>query len=116
MLLSVTLRDIKREYAVILSTVGALLLLSWGVLSLEPIVKNIEELLNLSQMPQEYAEIMLKALGISICTKLGSDICCDAGETAIGSKIEFCGKVCLLSLSIPLLSTLLQLAAEIVSA
>ena len=115
-LLSVTLRDLKREYAVMLSAVGAVLLAVWGTGELLPIAKKITELAQMSRIKTEYAEIMLKALGISICAKIGGDICRDSGESAIGGKVEFCGRVCLLVLALPIFEELLTLAGELLSA
>ncbi|MFV0498111.1 MAG: SpoIIIAC/SpoIIIAD family protein [Candidatus Fimivivens sp.] len=116
MLLAVTLRDLKKEYALLLSLICGILLLIWGVMALEPVVSQMSELLALTQLNTQYSALLLKALGIAICTQLASDACKDAGETAISSKVEFCGKVCLLALSLPLFEALLQLATKIFSA
>ena len=116
MLLSVTLKDIKSEYAVLVSMVGAAVLLGWGVSRLDPIAQKITELAELSQMQTEHSEILFKAVAISLFTRLGRDICCDSGETAIGSKVEFCGRICLMLLAMPLFEDLIGLAEEILSA
>lgn len=116
MLTAVALREIKKEYAVILSLVAAAVLMIWGVLRLEPIIEKISVFMEMSNIDSKYNETLLKALGISVCTKLGKDVCSDAGENAIASKIEFCGKICLLLLSLPLFEELVLLAREIVLA
>ena len=116
MLLSVTVRDIKKEYAIIMSVISALLLMMWGISRIGSVINKITEFMELSSMDSKYSEILLKALGISICTKLAKDVCADAGENAIAGKIEFCGKICMLLLSLPLFEELLMLAKEIVLA
>lgn len=116
MLLAVTLRDLKKEYALLLSLVCGILLLLWGVNALGPVVEQMSDLVALTQLDTEYASLLLKALGIAVCTQLACDACKDAGESAIGSKVEFCGKVCLLALSLPLFAELLRLATKIFSA
>ena len=115
MLIAVSLREIKREYAVILSLTCAVLLMIWGVNALLPAVEMLDGLLSMTESDPSRFELLLKALGISICTQLASDVCKDAGEGAIASKVEFCGRVCLLLLSIPLLQELLAIAGEILS-
>ena len=72
--------------------------------------------MELSNIDFKYSETLLKALGISFCSKLGKDVCCDAGETAIASKIDFCARACILILALPLFEELILLAREIVSA
>lgn len=115
MLLAVSLREIKKEYAVILSVVCAVMLMVWGISSLYPVAAQLEDIISSVGMEGEYSEILLKALGISVCTQLACDACKDAGEGAIGSKIEFCGRACLLVMSMPLLGEILALARKILS-
>lgn len=116
MLLAVTLRDLKKEYALMLSLICGVLLLLWSVNALKPVIDQLTGLVELTQLDTEYSSLLLKALGISVCTQLACDACKDAGETAIGSKVEFCGKVCLLAMSLPLFGELLRLATKIFSA
>lgn len=46
--------------------------------------------------------------------EFGKDICKDAGENAIANKIEMAGKVIIVSLSIPVIASLLDIVAELV--
>lgn len=111
---AVTIRESKKEYAIIISIVASVLLVVWGIKNIDPAIKKITDFMELSSMDSKYSEILLKAMGISVCTKLGKDVCSDAGENAIAGKIEFCGKICLLLLSLPLFEELIILAREIV--
>lgn len=115
MLLAVTLREIKKEYAVLLSLLCAVALMLWAVGTMAPIIEQIEALVDSTELNPQYGEILLKSLGIAVCTQLACDVCKDAGETAIGTKVEFCGRVCLVALSLPLFSEILSLAQRIFS-
>ena len=115
LVMTVTLREIKKEYAVVLMlTVGALLLM-WALENLAPVIGQLAELFNATQLNVEYGEILMKALGVSLCTQLASDACRDAGETAIGSKVELCGKACILLLSLPLMREVISIAGSVLS-
>ena len=46
-------------------------------------------------------------------TKLAVSICSDAGEKAIASKIEIGSKVIIITMSIPIITSLLELVLEI---
>lgn len=115
MLAAVTLKDIRHEYAVVISIAAAVLLTVWGINRLIPIAETIERLMKLSNADSAHFETLLKALGISVCTQFAADCCHDAGESAIGSKVGFCGRVCLVALSLPLLEELLVIAEKILS-
>lgn len=60
-----------------------------------------------------YAAPILKCVGIGITSRLGSDICHDAGQTAVASSVEVCGAVCALYVSLPLLNALLRTIGEL---
>lgn len=115
MTLAVALREIKKDYAVLLSVVCCALLMLWAVLSLTPVFERLRELARITQLDTEYGEILLKALGISICTQLAADACRDAGESAIGSKVELCGRACIVLLSLPMFQEVLSLASAMFS-
>lgn len=115
MLLTVTLREIKKEYAVLLSLVCTVALMLWAVGAMTPVIRQMEELIASTRLDLRYGEILLKSLGVAICTQLACDACKDAGEAAIGAKVEFCGRVCLVALSLPLFSEVLSLAQRIFS-
>lgn len=55
-----------------------------------------------------YATALIKIIGIAYIAELGAQICTDAGETAISSKIELAGKVIILTISSPIIFTLMQ--------
>ena len=60
----------------------------------------------LSGIKSEYVSIILKVTGIAYITQIGSEICKDAGESAIGTKIEIAGKVLIAAACLPLVTTL----------
>lgn len=112
---AVILKEIRREYAVLLSLISSVLLMLWGTAALLPIIDTVKRLLALTGKDDSCFELLLKALGVSLCARFAADSCKDAGEGAIASKVGFCGRVCLTALSIPLLEELLATAEKILS-
>ncbi len=55
-----------------------------------------------------YIKLLLKVLGISYITQFGSSLAEECGEKFIAKKIEFAGKILIISLSIPILLNLLN--------
>lgn len=53
-------------------------------------------------------KLLLKVLGISYLTQFGTAIAEDCGEKFIAQKIEFAGRIFILSLSVPILINLLN--------
>ena len=57
--------------------------------------------------------LLLKITGIALLTEFAISICKDSGEGAIASKIEIGSKVIIITMSIPIITSLLELVIEI---
>ena len=61
----------------------------------------------------DYAAILLKALGIAYISAFTAELCKSAGEGMLASAAVLAGKGELVLLSLPLISRLLEIAAEL---
>ena len=113
--LAVMLRSMRTEYAVLLSLGAGVILLFWMIDSLAPILEQLVTLIESTRLAPEYGGVLIKALGISYITQLASDACKDAGEGAIGAKLELCGRVTIILLSLPMFAELLSIAGTLFS-
>jgi stage III sporulation protein AD len=57
---------------------------------------------------------LIKILGIAIITELTSDICIDAGESSIASKVSLFAKTEILLLTLPLIKELFSVCQELI--
>lgn len=60
-----------------------------------------------------YLSTLLKIVGIAYITEFGAEVCRDAGEGAIASKVELAGKVVIMVLAVPIITSLLDLVINI---
>ena len=65
-------------------------------------------------MGEGYFSIVLKVIGIAYLTQFGSQLCADAGESAIAAKIELAGKVLMMTAAAPVLTGLLEMVMGLV--
>ncbi|MBQ7793323.1 MAG: hypothetical protein IJ366_02275 [Clostridia bacterium] len=63
----------------------------------------------------EYYKSVIKVIGVAYFTEIVSSLCRDAGENAIGTKLELAGKVIALSLTIPAVTQLMTVIKEALS-
>lgn len=108
--LAVTLREVKKEYALVLTLCCGALLLLWAAGVVSPALEELRSMIEATRIEGEYGEILMKTLGISFLTQLASDACKDAGEGAIAAKVELCGRICIVVLSLPMFRAILTLA------
>ncbi|MCX7843269.1 MAG: stage III sporulation protein AD [Clostridia bacterium] len=60
-----------------------------------------------------YLTTLLKIIGIAYIAEFGAEICKDAGEGSIASKVELAGKVIIMVLAVPIITSLLELIIRI---
>lgn len=58
---------------------------------------------------KDFFPIIIKVLVVAYLADFTSQLCRDAGETAIGSKVELAGKIIIFYLSMPILLAILEL-------
>lgn len=102
-----------KEYGMLLSLGACCFILICGLRFLEPVVGLLEQLKTLGNLQAEWLSVMLKATGIGLIAELGSMICTDAGNGALGKTLQFMGTAAVLWLSIPLINSLLALLEQI---
>lgn len=64
--------------------------------------------LSVTGINSSFILILVKITGIAILTEYAVSICKDMGESAIASKVDLGGKLIIVSLSIPIISSVLS--------
>lgn len=113
--LCVIVRQLKPESAVFVNIAAGVMILISAVKLLSPSVKAIGELADSAGISGDFTEVLLKALVISYVTTLSADCARDAGESALGSKLELAGRVSIAALSLPVFTQLAGLITSIMS-
>lgn len=113
LIVSMILKEYKKEYAIYASLIGGMILLTASFGTIGEIVSFLNKISERTSYNSEFIGILLKITGIAVLVEYAVSICKDSGETAIATKIDFAGKVIIISLSIPIitltLTTLLEL-------
>ena len=107
--LAMTLKKDSPQFALVVSiTAGALLLLAVAARFSEA----IGILSHISSLAGGFAhyDVVLKVIGIAYATEFGAQICADANENAIASKLELAGRLLILTVTAPLVLSLLEQA------
>ena len=75
---------------------------------LSGIIEVLKSFTNKTSINNEFLTLLIKITGIAILTEFAVSICKDSGESAIASKVDLSGKVIIMSMSIPIMSSLLE--------
>lgn len=112
--LIIILKNQRPEIALICVVASSIIMLTFIFDDLKYVINLISSLISNSSIENSYLEIILKVIGITYIVEFGKDICKDAGESAIANKIEIAGKVIIVSLSIPIIASLVDVVSQIV--
>lgn len=107
-LLGLFLKQIKSPFAEIISLATCLLIIFYGVTRLSFVLELIDTLGSYVSVQKDYFQILLKIIGITYIADFSSDICRDAGYSAIAGQIEIFGKISILAISSPIILALLE--------
>ena len=109
----IILKQYRPEYAIYVSIIAGILILFLAMEKLSGIINLLQAISDKTYINKQFLGILLKITGIAIVTEFAVSICADAGEKAIASKIELGSKVIIVAMSIPIISSLLELIIEI---
>lgn len=113
LIISIVLKEVKKEYSIYAVLIGGMLLLTASFGTIREIVNFLTNISEKTSYNSEFIVLLLKITGISILVEYTVSICKDSGESAIANKVDFAGKIIIISLSIPIinltLTTLLNL-------
>ena len=114
-LLALTLRGQRPELAMLLSLGCGIFVLLALMGQMKEIITGLEKIMSGLSEQSDLTAIILKALGICIVAELGSQCCRDAGEAAIAAKVELVAKAALVLMSMPVFTSLMETAGELLS-
>ena len=113
LIIIILLKQYKPEFAIYISILTGILIIFLVMDKFTGIIELIKTISNKSNINNQFIEILLKITGIALLSEFAVSICKDSGETAIASKIEIGTKVIVISMSIPIISSLLEIILKI---
>ena len=113
LVIAIILKQYRPEYAIYVSIVAGILILVFIMSKITGIINLLKAISDKTYINKQFLSILLKITGIAIITEFAVSICTDAGEKAIASKIEIGSKVIIIAMSIPIISSLLEIILKI---
>lgn len=102
------LKQYKPEFTVYISICAGAIILGLVMTRISAIIQLLTELSNKVSDTNGFLKILIKITGIAFLTEFAVSICKDSGESAIASKVDLGGKVIIISMSVPIISELLE--------
>ncbi len=113
LIIIIMLKQYRPEYAIFISILTGILILFLVMDRLTGIINLIQTIQDKSSVNIQFITLLIKITGIAFLSEFAVSICKDSGEAAIASKIELGSKIIIISMSIPIISSLLEIILKI---
>ena len=114
LIIIIIIKQYKPEFAIYISIIAGVIILFVIMDKLGGIISLLKNISSKSGINSGFLELLLKITGISFLAEFAINLCKDSGEGAIASKIEIGSKVIIVSMSIPIISSLLEVILKLI--
>ena len=108
LIIIIILKQYKPEFAVYISIIAGIAILLLSLSQISSVINLLKDISSRANINSQFLGIILKITGIAILTEFAVSICQDTGESAIANKIDIGGKIIIITMSIPIISSLLE--------
>ena len=110
----VVLKQIRPEIALQLSILAGASIFIVILSKIKVVVDLLQTLADQANISSYYLLIVLKIVGVAYLAEFGAQICRDAGEGALATKIELAAKVGVIVLAIPIIVAITESLVRLV--
>lgn len=112
--ISVVLKQIRPEIALQLTILTGASIFLLILSKIKVIVELLQTLADQANISSYYLLIILKIVGVAYLAEFGAQICRDAGENSLATKIELAAKVGVIVLAIPIIVAITESLVRLV--
>lgn len=102
------LKQIKPEIALQLSILAGVIIFILMMDKIRLVVDLLQKLSEQANISSYYLFIVLKIVGVAYLAEFGCQICKDAGENALATKVEIAAKIFMIILAIPIIVAIME--------
>ena len=113
-IIALIIKQYRPELAIYVSIITGCIILYMIIDKLGDIIELLKNISSKAGVNSQFLGILLKMTGVAILAEFAINICRDAGEGAIASKVEIGSKIIIISMSIPIISNLLNIIVELI--
>lgn len=112
--LCLVIKKERPEIAMFIAILTGISILLSVIFKLNFIVESIQNLANKANIPTMYISLIIKLIGIAYLMEFAIQLCKDCGEGNIATKLEFGGKIIVMTMSFPILLSIIEMVLNII--
>ena len=110
----VILKETRKDIAMIVALATVVIIMAFGINYVAQVIELIKTLSDKAGLPDNFLSIILKIIGIAYIVEFAADICKDAGQAAISSKIQFAGKCIILTMGMTIIGNFVDVINKLI--
>ncbi len=109
------LKQVKPEFAPLVILGGAAAITVALTDKLLDVTDSLNSVMELSGIAKENVSLLVKSMGICVVTQFAADICYDNSSATLGSAVEIAGRVGAITLAMPMIKSVVQIAVGLIN-
>ncbi len=106
-------KPIRSDFAIFISIVGGIIIIFYLLSYLSSIFNIFDNIFEISGINSSLYGIILKIIGIGYLTEFTASICNDTGNGSLGDKVLLGGKIIILVMALPIVTSILDIVMEL---
>jgi len=106
-------KQIKPEIAVVLGIAGSLIIVIMVINMLAEVLDVFNLIVDKTGISKELFTAILKIIGVGYITEFGANVCLDSGSANIADKVLLGGKIVIMVLALPIITSLIEIIVSI---
>ncbi len=110
---SILVKQTRPEIAMIISIAGSILIIVMIVDSLSSVLSSFYGIFQTTGVDTTLLTPLFKIIAIGYITEFGANICLDAGASSVADKVLFAGKLVILLVALPIVTTVIDMVVSL---
>ncbi len=106
-------KPVRSDFAMLISMVGGVIILVMILSSLTTAISLIKSIANQTGIDGNLLSLVFKIIGVGYLTEFTASMCADAGSGGLGDKVLLGGKVVILVMALPIITSILTIVMEL---
>ncbi|HIU06273.1 MAG TPA: stage III sporulation protein AD [Candidatus Onthoplasma faecigallinarum] len=106
-------KQTKPEIAMIISIAGSVLIIVMAVDALNSVISSFYQIFETTGVDTTLLTPLFKIIAIGYITEFGANICLDAGASSVADKVLFAGKLIILLVALPIVTTVIDMVVAL---
>ena len=106
-------KPIRPDFAIFISIVGGIIIIFYMLSYLTDIFDIFNNIFHISGVNGSLYSVIFKIIGIGYLTEFTASICNDTGNSSLGDKVLLGGKIIILVMALPIVTSILDIVMEL---